>query len=212
MIEIFKKKINLIVALFLTCVISLFISPVSAEEALNYDLIAGKENKITVILRGPSGYTGGLGSEVEEVEFNYYFPKKPEGNFYAEETTSLLNDLSNTGKTDIIIYSDTTGPVNVVFSFKIIYKDKVKPSRLLAEQFTFNFVPEIEKKTLALMYIGSEYNPSPYTAQIIDDKVYLPLDITMQILNIENLPLAQLNILKIGDIDFIKIGAGFHAN
>ena len=205
MIEIIKKKKN-ITALFLVGIFLFYLSPVSVAEALDKDFIVGKENKITVGLTGPYGYTGGLGSEVEEVVFDYYFPEKPEGNFYAEETASLLKDLKNTGKTDVIIYSDTAGQVDVVFAFKIIYKENVKPTRLLTNQFTFNFVPQTEKKTLALMYIGSEDNPSPYTAQIIDGKVFLPLDITMQILNIENLPLAQLNILKIDEIDFITVG------
>lgn len=211
MIEIIKKKKNITV-LFLVGIFLFYLSPVSVAEALDKDFIVGKENKITVGLTGPYGYTGGLGSEVEEVVFDYYFPEKPEGNFYAEETASLLKDLKNTGKTDVIIYSDTAGQVDVVFAFKIIYKENVKPTRLLTNQFTFNFVPQTEKKTLALMYIGSEDNPSPYTAQIIDGKVFLPLDITMQILNIENPPLDQLNIIKIDEIDFITVGAGFHAS
>lgn len=202
---------NLIITLSFTCLLLLFTLPISASEPINNEFIVGKDNKISVSLKGLSGYTGGLGAEVEEVEFNYYFPQKIEGKFFAEETDSLTKDLMNIGKTDITIYSDSAGQVDVVFAFKITYKNNAKPIRLLTEKFTFNFIPETEKKTLAYMFIGSPDSPSQFSAQIIDNKVYLPLDITMQIIGTETVPVEQFSIVKIDEVDFITVGDGFHA-
>ncbi|NLT96379.1 MAG: hypothetical protein GXW85_12780 [Clostridia bacterium] len=47
----------------------------------------------------------------------------------------------------------------------------------------------------------------PFSALTIDSNIYLPLDITMQILGIQNPPLEQIKVVEIGKINFISINA-----
>ncbi|MFZ7104778.1 MAG: hypothetical protein ACOWWO_19250 [Peptococcaceae bacterium] len=191
--------------ILISCASLLLIYPLSAAETINGQFLVGKDNKLNISLTGPSGYGGGLGTQVEDVEFNYYFTKKVEGEFFADSSDTITNDLKKEGRTTVTVFADTPGEVTVVFSFRIEYKNTDSASKILTKKFTFNFVPEKEKKILGFMYVRSEGREfSPYAAYEKDGKVYLPLDITMQIIGAEQPFADRESIVDQEGISFIE--------
>lgn len=157
----------------------LFSSVAIAQEVETYPL--DQESEITVNLLDRRGYGPvALGSEVEDVVFNYYFEKKPEGSFYAESKGSLTRDFKQKGSTKIKIFSDTPGQYDVVFTFDVTYKNNVKPRQIYTQKLSLNFSPEKLLQYKGSLYINEVENITPYSAFIEEDIIFLPLEVTVK--------------------------------
>ncbi|MFZ7104775.1 MAG: stalk domain-containing protein [Peptococcaceae bacterium] len=107
------------------------------------ELVVGEDNVITLKLKDADGNTIGLGDDVNNIEFDTYVVKQPEGAYASADATDsdskLEKDLRQKGQGSVDVYSKAAGEVTFAFVVTVDYSSTSKSDINLTKNVTLTF-------------------------------------------------------------------------